>query len=371
MNTNPDDDFSGTDRFDIRRRIGSGGMGVVYLAYDRQREECVAIKTLRHVDANAIYRLKHEFRAMAELSHPRLAALYELFCANEQWFFTMEFVEGINMLDYIRTGGLPRATQPRPATAPDTTSEAMADSTARQPASPDNDADWESLDGQLIPPPPSSDSQLPRRHLGGTGISAIELARLRNVALQLSEGVQWIHGAGKLHRDLKPSNVLVTPSARVVILDFGLATELIQDARSSTTDGMLVGTIPYMSPEQGGGKDVSAASDWYSVGTILYEAITGRLPFIGRPLQMLTDKQLFDPPAPAELVDGVPSDLNSLCMRLLSRNPQSRPSGEEIIQVLRSSRSEAPNPRPLPRRDPTGRGRERSSLWAAKVPWRT
>ena len=189
---------------------------------------------------------------MTELSHPRLAALYELFCVNEQWFFTMEFVEGISILEYIRTGGLSRA--PRlPATAQEATSEVMADSTSPQAEPLGSDADWESVEDHLIPPPPRPNSQLPRRHVSGAGINSIELVRLRNVVLQLAEGVQWIHQAGKLHRDLKPSNVLVTPP-RVVILDFGLATELIQDARSSTTVGMLVGTIPYMSPEQGAEK---------------------------------------------------------------------------------------------------------------------
>ena len=104
MNAPFTDQFQATKRFDIRRRIGAGGMGVVYQALDRERGEMVAIKTLHHVEAKAIYRLKREFRTLADLVHPNLVVLHELFSTGDQWFFSMEFVDGTDFLSYVRHG---------------------------------------------------------------------------------------------------------------------------------------------------------------------------------------------------------------------------------------------------------------------------
>src|SRR5437868_5855119 len=93
------------DRFRIVRRLGAGGMGVVYAAEDRERGEVVALKTLKHTDYETIYRMKREFRALADLAHPNLVALYDLFADGASCFFTMELVDGVDLLTYVKADG--------------------------------------------------------------------------------------------------------------------------------------------------------------------------------------------------------------------------------------------------------------------------
>jgi hypothetical protein len=266
--------------YEVVRELGHGGMGVVYLARDRKRGRPVALKTVQWLDAAALYRFKQEFRCLADRAHPNLVTLYELHADGRLCYFTMELLDGVPFLAHVRG----------------------ADAAA---------------DGDDYRLPPEGE------------------ARLREGLRQLGEGLAALHRANVLHRDVKPANVLVTREGRVVLLDFGLATsELDAAGLHQTAHPRPMGTVAYMAPEQAAGRPVSAASDWYAVGVMLYEALTGRLPYTGTLTEVLLAKQQHDPPPPHNLVAAVPDDLDALCMDLLHRNPEERPSEAEALRRL-------------------------------------
>lgn len=273
-------DFQGTERFQVKDHLGSGTSGEVYCVYDTQLRSYVALKTLQRADPAAIYRFKTEFRALTDVNHPNLAQLYELQLEGDRWFFTMELIDGWDFLEYVR--GEPQVSHTQPP--------------------------------EPSPPP--------------------DFERLRDALHQLAVGLAALHRAGKLHCDIKPSNIRVDHQGRVVLLDFGLVQELFPGAGDMTVDAELTGTPAYMSPEQAAGQRLNEATDWYSVGVILYEALTGRRPFYGGFLQVLQSKQLKDPPPPSELLSGLPEDLDKLCMRLLDRNPANRLTGDKVVREL-------------------------------------
>ncbi|HXU73907.1 MAG TPA: protein kinase [Polyangia bacterium] len=306
--------FTGTDRFVIQRRMGAGGMGVVYQALDRERNQVVALKTLRDVDAVALVRFKREFRALADISHPNLVSLYELVADDERLFFTMELVSGVGFLRAVRVGEIIET----------------LDATAALSAANDDSTTDQTMAGKRAattsPDPPRARDGVP---VGGT----LDLLRLRRVLPQLAEGVAAIHDRGLLHRDLKPSNVLVTHDGRVKILDFGLVTEIDRERQTIPVEG-VAGTAAYMSPEQGARLPLAPSSDWYAVGVMLYEALTGRLPFVGGSTDVLMDKQRFEPPPPHQIAADVPADLDALCSELLRREPEARPTARDVLRRL-------------------------------------
>jgi serine/threonine protein kinase len=320
-------DFFGTDRFRIRRRLGSGGMGVVYEAHDRETDKVVALKALTRTEASHISRFKNEFRSLADVSHPNLVSLYEFMSDGQYWFFTMELVQGVNFLEYVRPGYRSRRKS----------SDSISPTLLKIPTDDSDgaivnfEADTQQLDPDRIT---ISDESLTD---DTADVSRLDLGRLEIALRQLANGLQGLHQTGKLHRDIKPSNVLVTKEGRVVILDFGLVADV--EGLGHHKSIVLAGTPDYMSPEQGAQVAISAASDWYSVGVILYQALTGRLPFSGKFFDVMINKQSFDPPAPIELVPDLPPALNDLCMNLLRRNPTQRPSGREVLRLLGQGKS--------------------------------
>jgi eukaryotic-like serine/threonine-protein kinase len=292
------EEFEGTDRFAPRRRLGAGSFGVVYEVLDLHNNTTLALKLLRQSDPDSLYRFKKEFRSLAGIVHPNLVTFYELILNEDVGFITMELVRGRSFLEYVRQ----KSVLPYVGRDAETVS------------------DLDRLEEISTLPHHAQPFILP------------DYDRLRASLRQLAEGLNALHGAGKLHRDIKPPNVLVTDEGRVVILDFGFVTDL--DPTDSRHSVASAGTPAYMAPEQAIGRQVTAASDWYAVGVMLYEALTGGRPFSGRVEDILREKQITEPPPPMSLAPDTPTDLNSLCCDLLHLDPRVRPSGSEVLLRL-------------------------------------
>jgi len=299
--------FEGTDRFEVVRRLGVGGMGEVYEVIDRERETRVALKKLKLHSADALLRFKNEFRSLEDIEHPNLVMLGELIEADGEWFFTMELVDGVDFVDYVRPG---------------------VERGARSAS--------EEVTQQVAPPgvagePPVS---VPRR-LEHAGRGRLDEHRLRSALAQLASAVAALHAAGKVHRDIKPANIIVTTKGRLALLDLGLVADI--ERESSSGRGAVAGTAAYMAPEQAASASAGPEADWYSVGVLLFQALTGRLPFEGTAMDMMVAKQEQRAQPPSSYGADVPGDLDLLCSELLRTQPDRRPSGPDILRRLRAT----------------------------------
>lgn len=266
-----------TSRYVLKGMVGQGAVGVVHRAFDRDRECDVALKRLHSPHPNQVYRLKREFRGFAQTHHTNLVQLYELTVQDDGTvFYTMELLDGVDPRVYCA--------KPLSAAAPDAPASDQTMETARP--------------------------------------HAFDEARVRHVFRQLCDGVQAIHRAGKLHRDLKWANTLVLADGTLKILDFGLASDWGNSKDSLGQNP--VGTAAYMAPEQlSGDTPLTPASDWYAVGVMLFELLTGRLPFDGSVFQVMNDKCVEAAPR-ASAFSEVPDDLDALCAGLLVADPEAR-----------------------------------------------
>jgi eukaryotic-like serine/threonine-protein kinase len=259
--------------YDIRGSLGAGGMGEVYRAHDRRLGRDVALKILPQAvagDAARLERFSRETRAIAALNHPHIVTIFSTEESDGVRFFTMELVEGQTLDAIIPHAGLP-------------------------------------------------------------------LARFLEIALPIADALSAAHQKQITHRDLKPANVMVSNDGRVKVLDFGLARQGDSDRAALeatrvtlTHEGTVVGTMPYMSPEQVEGRAVDHRSDLFSLGVLFYEMLAGARPFQGESSAMLMSSILRD--AHPELHDRR-SDLPEALVRLVSRCLEKRP--DDRVQTAR------------------------------------
>lgn len=261
-------------QYRLLRRLGRGGMGVVYLAQDVDLGREVALKFLRHrgeVRPVDEARFLREAKAAASLDHPNIGTIYEVGEHEGQRFIAMAYYNGTTL-------------------------------------------------AQLLAGRP--DRRLP-------------LAEAAAIAGQLASALAVAHAAGIVHRDLKPENVMVLADGRVKLLDFGLARWV--DAAGVTEEGMAVGTAAYMAPEQLKGLPISTAADLWALGMILYEMLTGRRAFGGE-RQGMVHSILFENPLPLRKSNAdVPLVLNTIVARCLAKEPRERLSAAAVAAELQAS----------------------------------
>jgi Tol biopolymer transport system component len=270
--------------YEIQSALGAGGMGEVYRARDTRLERIVAIKVLAQTIADNTElkgRFEREARTISSLNHPHICQLYDVGLQENVPYLVMEYLEGETLAERLRRGPLPLA--------------------------------------QLLP-----------------------------IAMHIADALQKAHRAGIVHRDLKPGNIMLTKSG-AKLLDFGLAKPIAAVATGSasgtgvsftaaptvsgtspvasplTTQGTIVGTIQYMSPEQIEGKEADARSDLFAFGAVLYEMATGKRPFEGKSQLKVASAILEDHPvAPRSLQPNLPAALEHLILACLMKDPEQR-----------------------------------------------
>jgi serine/threonine protein kinase len=250
-------------RYRILQRLGQGGMGSVYLAHDSQLDRRVALKVPHFTAADGpdvLERFTREARAAATIDHPNVCPVYDVGTVNGISYVTMAYVEGKPLSELIR-------------------------------------------EGKPLPQRPAA-------------------AVVRKLALALREA----HQHGVIHRDLKPSNVMVNKRNEPVVMDFGLARRIGADDARLTKSGAILGTPAYMAPEQVRGevKAVGPRSDIYSLGIILYELLTGELPFQGPTAAVLGQIMTQEPPPPVQLRPDLDAPLAAMCLKAMAKQPADR-----------------------------------------------
>jgi len=260
-------------RYLIQKTLGKGGMGTVYLAEDTVLNRKVALKVPRFPEdqSDMVERFHREAKAAAVIQHRNICPVFDIGKHEGQLYITMAFIEGKPLSDFIKSKKLPKPT-------------AVAKT-------------------------------------------------IRKLALALNEA----HSLGIVHRDLKPANIMIDQKREPVLMDFGLARqESLTESNQLTQSGMIVGTPAYMSPEQvrSSGK-VGPSADIYSLGIIMYQMLTGDLPFRGDIVSVITKIVIEDPPAPSTIRSDVHPRLEEICLKAIEKNPDSRfQSMEEFAKYL-------------------------------------
>jgi serine/threonine protein kinase/dienelactone hydrolase len=296
--------------YTIEEKIGEGGMSTVYLAEDQKLHRKVALKFLQPrltAEPVARERFLREARAAAALNHPNVVAVHEIGEHDDQVFIVMDYLRGQTLQQRLRAAradDLPTGHPEGEFTPTSTPTESV------------HLMDISTLGAE----PPE-----------GTPLTTEEIV---DIGLQICKGLAAAHRAGIVHRDIKPQNIHIDEEGHVRILDFGLAK--LKGAQPLTMEFTTMGTVHYMSPEQAEGGEVDRRTDIWSLGVVLYQMASGRLPFRGETADTVIHSILHKDPLPVKIAQkGVPRELQRVLSKALQKKPEARyANAEELEQAL-------------------------------------
>ena len=249
-----------SDRYQIIKSIGEGGMANVYLAYDTILDRNVAIKLLRGdlaSDEKFVHRFQREALSASSLNHPNIVEVYDVGEDNGEYYIVMEYIEGKHLKDLIKRRG------------------------------------------------------------------KLTISEVIDIMLQITDGMSVAHDAYIIHRDIKPQNIMILENGLVKITDFGIA--MAMNATQLTQTNSVMGSVHYLPPEQANGKGAGLQSDIYSMGIVMYELLTGKLPFRGDNAVEIALKQLKEAmPDIKEELPSVPNSIANIIFKATAKNPKNR-----------------------------------------------
>ena len=249
-----------SDRYQIIKAIGEGGMANVYLAYDTILDRDVAVKVLRGDLANDekfVRRFQREDLSASSLTHPNIVEVYDVGEDHGQYFIVMEYVEGRHLKDLIKKRG------------------------------------------------------------------KLTLSEVIDIMLQITDGMSVAHDSYIIHRDIKPQNIMILENGLVKIMDFGIA--MAMNSTQLTQTNSVMGSVHYLPPEQANGKGSTLQSDIYSMGIVMYELLTGKLPYKGDNAVEIALKHLKEPlPSIRDELPNIPQSVENIIIKATAKNPKNR-----------------------------------------------
>lgn len=272
-----------SDRYQIIKSIGEGGMANVYLAYDTILDRNVAVKVLRgdlSNDEKFVRRFQREALAASSLTHPNIVEVYDVGEDNGEYYIVMEYIEGKHLKNLLKKRG------------------------------------------------------------------KLTLSEAVDIMLQITDGMAAAHDSYIIHRDIKPQNIMILENGLVKITDFGIA--MAMNATQLTQTNSVMGSVHYLPPEQASGQGSTLQSDIYSMGIVMYELLTGELPFKGDNAVEIALKHLKEPiPDIREKIPNVPNSIYNIIKRATAKNPKNRYNDaremhEDLLTCLDDTRANEP-----------------------------
>ena len=267
-----------SDRYQIIKSIGEGGMANVYLAYDTILDRNVAVKLLRGdlaSDEKFVHRFQREALSASSLNHPNIVEVYDVGEDNGEYYIVMEYIEGKHLKDLIKRRG------------------------------------------------------------------KLTSSEVIDIMLQITDGMSVAHNSYIIHRDIKPQNIMILENGLVKITDFGIA--MAMNATQLTQTNSVMGSVHYIPPEQASGKGSSLQSDIYSMGIVMYELLTGKLPYKGDNAVEIALKHLKEPmPNIKDELPNLPTSIENIILRATAKNPKNRyADAKEMHEDLKTCMSDA------------------------------